>query len=420
MEWVIKFMPKDDEIWPEDQSDLLAMEVAGHSLKSEETSSDGTSTSIRHKFKLPGNYQVTIKSTATGGTTKSFKKSSKKSSKKSKSGKKSGKSGAGGIRALKESKKKQSNILHTAEIRVAYARRDVIDLSPTDWDNYVDAIWKLKTLSSAEGKARYNCKHFYNIDVFTTLHHVHTTNTSCDQLHFSLLQEFAHHSWMTLLEKALQCVHPSVSMPFYNVAKDYRKYYDPEVGIKSMLDSPIFGPDYYGGGLQNWDDREDIDDPYYVEDGRFANFPLRQNRTELCDESAGLFDDGTYIPFCKSVMEGNAYKGWRGSDPSTNGIWMMEPRDNSAYKYVSARRWYIYQSSKYAVGDNFIPKFVPTHEQINILTSLTDAIEQFELVSNDIIHGYAHIVLSGMWGGGEFVFLLIVYIILLWMISSRF
>ena len=390
IEWVIKFMPKDDEIWPEDQSDLLATEVAGHSLKSEWMSSDGMSTSISHMFKLPGDYQVTIKST--GG-------------KSSKSGKKSGKSGT--IRALKKAKK--SGIVHTAEIRVAYARRDVIDLSPTDWDNYVDAIWQLKTLSSAEGKARYNCKHFYNIDVFTTLHGVNSYNTTCDQIHFSLLQEFAHHSWMTLLEKALQCVHPSVSMPFYNVAKDYRKYYDPEVGIKSMLDSPIFGPDYYGGGLQNWDDREDIYDPYYVEDGRFANFPLRQNRTELCDESAGLFDDDTYIPFCKSLMEGNSFKGWRGSDPTTSGIWIMEPRDESAYKYVSARRWYIYQSSEFTVGDKFIPKFVPTHEQINILTSLEDVFEQFKLISNEIIHGYAHLVFGGMWGGGVFTLFLLLY-----------
>ncbi len=135
-------------------------------------------------------------------------------------------------------------------------------------------------------------------------------------------------------------------MPFYNVARDYRKYYDHEVGIKSMLvDSPILGSDYYGGGLKNWDDREDVYDPYYVEDCRFANFPLRQNHTELCDESAGLFDNVTY-PICKSAMEGDVWKGWSGSDPLTNGIWSMEPRDKDSYKYVSARRWYVYQSCR--------------------------------------------------------------------------
>lgn len=133
---------------------------------------------------------------------------------------------------------------------------------------------------------------------------------------------------MTLLEKSLQCVHPSIAMPFYNVAKDWRKYYNPEVGVKSMLDSPIFGPDYYGGGYANFDDRDDLYDPYYVEDGRFANFPLRQNRTELCDESAGLFDDD-YIPHCKEIMESGSYKGWRNADPTKSGIWVREPRDDS-------------------------------------------------------------------------------------------
>jgi len=55
------------------------------------------------------------------------------------------------------------------------------------------------------------------------------------------------------------------------------------------------------------------------------------------------------------------------------------------------------------VGDNLIPKFVPTHGQINILTSLADANEQFKLISNEII------VFGGMWGGGEFTLLLIFY-----------
>ena len=98
----------------------------------------------------------------------------------------------------------------------------------------------------------------------------------------------------------------------------------------------------------------------------------------------------------------------------------MEPRDTSSYKYVSARRWYIYQSSEYAVGDKFIPTFVSTHEQINILTSLADVIEQFKLISKEIIHGYAHVVLSGMWGGGEFAtLLLLLYNILLLMTSDH-
>lgn len=193
---------------------------------------------------------------------------------------------------------------------------------------------------------------------------------------------------MTLFEKSLQCVHPSIAMPFYNVAKDWRKYYNPEVGVKSMLDSPIFGPDYYGGGYANYDDRDDLYDPYYVEDGRFANFPLRQNRTELCDESAGLFDDD-YIPHCKEIMESGSYKGWRNADPTKSGIWLREPRDDSHYEYVSARRWHIFGD----VGDTFLPNVVPTHEMINAMTSLKDISEQYKYISTPKIHGYAHKVM---------------------------
>ena len=193
---------------------------------------------------------------------------------------------------------------------------------------------------------------------------------------------------MTLFEKSLQCVHPSIAMPFYNVAKDWRKYYNPEVGVKSMLDSPIFGPDYSGGGYANFDDRDDLYDPYYIEDGRFANFPLRQNRTELCDESEGLFDDD-YVPHCKEIMESGSYKGWRNADPTKSGIWLREPRDDSHYEYVSARRWHIFGD----VGDTFLPNVVPTHEMINAMTSLKDISEQYKYISTPKIHGYAHKVM---------------------------
>ena len=61
-------------------------------------------------------------------------------------------------------------------------------------------------------------------------------------------------------------------------------------------------------GSQPFNRGEDIDYPYYVqEDGRFANFPLPQSSVMM--ESAGLFDDGTYIPFYKSIVEGNAFYG---------------------------------------------------------------------------------------------------------------
>jgi len=293
-----------------------------------------------------------------------------------------------------------ANVVEETEIRVAYVRRDVIDLSITDWNNFVDGMWTLKNLSTAEGKTRYNCSNFYNYDVFTAQHWTHTLNSSCDQLHFSLMQEYGHQSFITLMERALQCIHPSISMPFYNYLKDLETYYDPAVGVKSMLDSPMFGSKYFGGGHRNWDDRPDPYDPYYVEDGRFAYFPLRQNRTGLCDESVGLFDDDTYLPACRRLMESNETLVWQDSNASNAGMWTHQPRDSSARKFVSARRWYIYGS--YGVGDGDPFHLVPRYEDAAELLSKDspyDALYRLKLVSGSF-HGYAHKFLGGMWGGG--------------------
>ncbi len=356
--WTVKiqFIPRDDEIWPDDQKDLLAKEIRGHTFRNIRLRL-GSKAQI--KFMLPGTYRIKIfRQTETGKLWLRF----------------------------------------SDNFRVAYARRDVIDLSKADWDNYVDAIWTMKNLSSTEGQARFNCPHFYNIDVFTTMHGVHSYNTTCDQIHYGTMMGFAHQAWMTLFERSLQCVHPSIAMPYYNIIKDFAKYYDPERGLKSMLDSPIFGPEYYGGGHANWNNRSDIHDPYYVEDGRFAYFPLRQNRTGLCDESSGIFNDETYIPLCKSVMENGGFLGWQNSDPANTGLWMREPRDLSSYKYVSARRWYVYGS----MAETSLKSMVPTRQEIFNIYRMNNAYSQLYNVDSYSIHGYAHIAFSGLWGGGMY------------------
>ena len=149
----------------------------------------------------------------------------------------------------------------------------------------------------------------------------------------------------------------------------------------------------------NWDDRKDPYDPYYVEDGRFANFPLRQNRTGLCDESAGIFNDAKYLPFCKAIMESPSFHhDWQSYDASTSGIWPREPRDLSAFKYVSARRWNVYGSK---VSDVALKKLIPSHEYLNQVLSQSSAQSIFDKIGANYIHGYAHLALGGMWGGGE-------------------
>jgi len=266
-EWNVVFMPVVDEIWPEYQQEVFAEEVAGHSYVADLNKDGGnqslTSTMIRHMFKLPGTYQVTVVGSSTSSSKRQAKvtkrsKTTKKLTKSPKMIAKEPKTPKSGKISKSSKSDREEVVLASSNIRVRYARRDVIDLSPSDWDKYVEAIWTLRELSSEEGQRRFNCPNFHNLDVFTTMHGVISYDPRCDQNHFNLMQESAHHAWMTLLEKSLQCVHPSIAMPFYNVAKDKRKYYNPDVGAKSMLDSPIFGPNYYGGGAANWDDRADV------------------------------------------------------------------------------------------------------------------------------------------------------------------
>ncbi|EOD07217.1 hypothetical protein EMIHUDRAFT_448523 [Emiliania huxleyi CCMP1516] len=238
-------------------------------------------------------------------------------------------------------------------VRCAYARREVRDLAKADWDKYVEAMWTIALLPSELGQERFACPNFYNLNVFTTMHGVNSMNRTCDQAY-------------------------------------------PEVGIKSLLDSEIVGPAYYGGGKANYDDRDPYD-PYYVEDGRFARFPLRANRTGLCEESRPLFDDA-YVDHCKSIMEGEGVYTFRGP-ANSSGIWMVEPRSDDSYEYVSRRSFYGY-ANEAGVGDIALPHLIPTYEVLAMATSMPLLTEAASYIMNDPVHGYAHYTLSGLWGGG--------------------
>ena len=57
IKWEIKFMPKEDEVWPEDQQKVLKEEVAGHTIYAEYVGGNPVTT-ISHMLKLPGTYHV--------------------------------------------------------------------------------------------------------------------------------------------------------------------------------------------------------------------------------------------------------------------------------------------------------------------------------------------------------------------------
>lgn len=162
--WYVTFEPVQDEVWPEYQQDVLNEEVEGYSIPGAQDANK-TMSSISHMFKLPGAYNVKV----VGLKPSNFNRRKLKEGKKETKGKINNKT----TKAKKNGKKKTKMdevILANGEVRVRYARRDVVDLSSSDWDDYVEAIWTLKELSSAQGQERYNCSNFYNLDVFTTIH----------------------------------------------------------------------------------------------------------------------------------------------------------------------------------------------------------------------------------------------------------
>lgn len=225
-----------------------------------------------------------------------------------------------------------------------YARREIRALTTSEWDNYVDALWTLQRVSTADGRARFTCpsgrqEDYHTHAFFVALHGVASANTTCDQLHFSLMQEFAHLGWNTLLERAMQCVHPSVALVYWNEALDRRLYYDASLGVASLLRSPIWGAEYLGGRGNHADD--DGSNPHYwVTDGRFARFPLTQSRTGICAELAEQFDE--LAQHCEAMV-GATNIGWYGPK-ETNGFWFTEPRPRAAFQFISRRPGYLFGS----------------------------------------------------------------------------
>jgi hypothetical protein len=102
-------------------------------------------------------------------------------------------------------------------LRNLYARREIRDLDTDERALWADALWTIKRTSTEDGRARYTCPtglqtDFHTHDYFVMIHKALSGNASCDQLHFSLYQEWAHQAWNTMLERSMQCVHPSVAL----------------------------------------------------------------------------------------------------------------------------------------------------------------------------------------------------------------
>lgn len=223
---------------------------------------------------------------------------------------------------------------------------------------------------------------------FVALHGTASANTTCDQLHFSLMQEFAHLAWNTLLEKAMQCVHPSVALVYWNEAYDRRTYYDAKLGSKSLLRSPVWNTTYLGG-VNNHDDDTGTNPHYFVTDGAFAYYPLRQNRTGICDEMTELFAE--LKTHCEAwiALSKESY-GWYDTKENA-GFWFQEPRPAAAFQYISRRPGYLLGDA--ALG---LSQF-PSDSDVTASSAQPTLVQAMKTTMGDDIHGRMHYWLSGVW-----------------------
>jgi len=277
-----------------------------------------------------------------------------------------------------------AGLVHTLQ-RNRYVRREARALDQDEWDLWVDAMWTLKTTSTERGRARYSCPDgnplsYREADFFTAFHGAASSNATCDQVHFSLAQEVSHHAWHTLLERALQCVHPSVSLVWWDPDYDLEVYGNATQGGTSLLNSPIWSA-LYMGGAGNHEPRGNGTDAYYVTDGAFAYYPLRQNRTGLCHS----------MPYealrarCEAWTQRDL--GWRGPSNST-GFWSAEPRPLESYKFVSRRPGYVLNDSALSYDLFSAHQLVTQHREYgwNLVRDI-----------GENLHGFAHVWVSGVW-----------------------
>jgi len=261
------------------------------------------------------------------------------------------------------------NYIGERDYKNLYVRREVRDLTAKEWQDYVDAVWILKNTSTTEGRTKYNCPHYYEYDFFVLFHGMHSANGTCDQLHFSMMQEYAHEAWTLMFEKALQCVNPSVALHYWDADGDFESLGE------NVQSSSIFSDTYYGNGLDN--------DNGVVSNGMFANFPIRQNRDGMCE----FMENSSY---CERFIR--EFGGWMNPDPSAGGLINMQPRDLSDLQFVSRKTGFLGGIS------GFEKKIFPQTAHIMSHLSNVSFEKAIRYITGDEIHGFAHYWISGLWG----------------------
>jgi len=141
-------------------------------------------------------------------------------------------------------------------------RREWRTLSETMKKKVAAAYWTLKTLTTAEGQAKYG-PNFHNHDDMLMLHACATTDPRCDEGHFGPQFMTFHRALLLKYELALMSVDKDIeAMPYWNIA------YDAVDGKYRHDPMKYIFTDLYFGNFFN------VPPSYAVTNGLFANWPI--------------------------------------------------------------------------------------------------------------------------------------------------
>lgn len=151
---------------------------------------------------------------------------------------------------------------HGARAGEPRVRREIRTLPSAEFDALVGAMWTMKTLDDAAGKARFG-PHFRTYDSFVAQHVAASLGARCDEAHFSPVFAVWHRAYLYEFELSLAAVDANVTaLPYW----DYR----PDAADPGRPEG-IFTPAMFGdwvGDAQNW---------YSVPNGRFAGWAVARN-----------------------------------------------------------------------------------------------------------------------------------------------
>ena len=286
-----------------------------------------------------------------------------------------------------------------------YVRRNVYALTASEWEDYVQAVWVLRNVSTISGRSIYTCPSgdqmdYREYDFFVLFHGLYSANATCDQLHFSMMQEFAHEAWNTMFEKALQCVVPSVALHYWNEAVEkerakgkcaslsYPAWYS--CMSEKLKNADVWNSTMYGRLISD-------EDAAYIVDGAFAKFPIRQNRTGLCRFIEEYRETDTTR--CEEYISHPLL--WAETNASLSGFWWPSPRPQSMYKFVS-RKTGILAGIEDLVVDMTFPGVFNNNGMLENMYDASGDVLPFKsllrYITNDNVHGHAHYWISGLWG----------------------